>query len=104
LILLAAAASAARFADLAGLAEEIQRRSARLDAEGNDGSDDQCVRLDNHRSAGKLDGYLTPRCAGALAAVLDSLGKKAGPEDTRTQGQRRHDALQEACRRLGRIP
>ncbi len=85
MILLAAAASAARFADLAGLAEEIQRRSARLDAEGNDGSDDQCVRLDIHyRGAGKLDGDLTPRCAGALAAVLDSLGKKAGPEDTRT--------------------
>ena len=32
--------------------------------------------------------------------VLDALGQKAGPEDTRTAAQRRHDALEEACRRL----
>jgi hypothetical protein len=31
---------------------------------------------------------------------LDALGKKAGPEDTRTQRQRHHDALEDACRRL----
>ena len=36
----------------------------------------------------------------ALAAVLDALGKKAGPQDIRTAAQRRHDALAEACRRL----
>src|SRR6185437_531409 len=39
-------------------------------------------------------------CAAALQAVLESLGKKAGPEDDRTRAQRRHDALEEACRRL----
>ena len=32
--------------------------------------------------------------------VLDALGQKAGPEDTRTAAQRRHDAVEEACRRL----
>ena len=32
--------------------------------------------------------------------VLDALGQKAGPEDTRTAAQRRHDAIEEACRRL----
>ena len=32
--------------------------------------------------------------------MLDALGKKAGPEDTRTAAQRRHDALEDACRRL----
>jgi hypothetical protein len=32
--------------------------------------------------------------------VLDALGKPAGPEDIRTVAQRRHDALEEACRRL----
>jgi hypothetical protein len=32
--------------------------------------------------------------------VLDSLGKRAGPEDIRTRAQRNHDALEEACRRL----
>ena len=47
-----------------------------------------------------LDGDLTPACAAALAAVLEALGKKAGPEDVRTAPQRRHDALEEACRRL----
>ena len=59
------------------------------------------MRLDSHfRGAGKLDGNLTPECAAALRAVLDSLGKKAGPEDDRTRAQREHDALEEALRRL----
>jgi hypothetical protein len=42
-----------------------------------------------------------------LAAVLEALGKRAGPEDTRTGAQRCHDALEEACRRLiraGMVP
>ena len=33
-------------------------------------------------------GDLTPQCTAALDAVLDAFGKKAGPEDTRTRGQR----------------
>jgi Domain of unknown function (DUF222) len=59
------------------------------------------------RGAGRAEGDLTPGCAAALAAVLAALGKKAGPEDTRTGAQRRHDALEEACRRLiraGMVP
>jgi hypothetical protein len=32
--------------------------------------------------------------------VLEALGKKAGPEDTRTKRQRDHDALAGACRRM----
>jgi Domain of unknown function (DUF222) len=39
--------------------------------------------------------------------VLEALGHKAGPEDTRTLAQRRHDALEEACHRLiaaGMVP
>ncbi len=35
-----------------------------------------------------------------MQAVLDALGQKTGPEDTRTPGQRQHDALEEALRRL----
>ena len=50
--------------------------------------------------AGVLEGDLTPACAAAVQAVLEALGKKAGPEDARTAAQRRHDALEEACRRL----
>ncbi|MGA8461428.1 MAG: DUF222 domain-containing protein, partial [Streptosporangiaceae bacterium] len=50
--------------------------------------------------AGKLDGNLSPPCAAALQAVLVALGKRRGPEDERTKGQRLHDALEDACRRL----
>jgi hypothetical protein len=50
--------------------------------------------------AGVLRGDLTPECAAAVAAVLEALGKKAGPEDTRTEGQRFHDALQRGCELL----
>ena len=32
--------------------------------------------------------------------MLDAFSKKAGPEDTRTKGQRHHDGLEEACRQL----
>jgi hypothetical protein len=50
--------------------------------------------------AGVLHGDLTAECAAAVAAVLDALGAPAGKEDDRTNGQRYHDALQEAMRRL----
>src|SRR5450755_4061127 len=144
-ILLAAVAGGAALADLAGLAEEMFRRTAppdRDDGDGDadggghdsdgpdqdssdqgspdqgdgdhgggggrdrgdgadDGFGDRGVQLDLHfRGAGHLLGDLTPECAAALAAVLESLGKKAGPEDDRTRPQRDHDALEEACRRL----
>lgn len=108
-ILLGAAAGGARLEDIAGLAEELHKRTVPPDADGCDGGfADRSVRLDIHyQGAGKLDGDLTPRCATALAAVLDALAKKVGPEDTRTKAQRRHDALEEACRRLiaaGNLP
>jgi hypothetical protein len=99
-ILLGAALAGVELADLAGLADELRRRLARPDGD-DDGFDDRRLRLETtFRGAGKLDGDLTARCAAALQAVLDALGKKAGPEDTRTRGQRAHDALEEACRRL----
>ena len=103
-ILLAAAAGGASLADLAGLAEEMRARTAAPDGDGPDpgGNDnDRRVRLGlTFRGAGHLEGELTPACAAALSAVLESLGKKAGPEDVRTPVQRDHDALEEACRRL----
>lgn len=52
--------------------------------------------------AGVIRGDLTPECAAAVTAVLEALGKKAGPEDDRTEGQRFHDALQQACELLMR--
>ena len=97
-ILLGAAAAGADLAGLGALAEEMRRRLAPPDAD-DDGFDDRRLRLQTtFRGAGKLDGDLTPRCAAAVQAVLDALGKKAGPEDTRTKGQRAHDALEEAWR------
>src|SRR5215469_894696 len=100
-ILLAAAAGGAELGDLAHLAEEIRRQTARPDADDDDGFDDRSVHLaTTFRGAGTLRGDLTPQCAAALAAVLEALGKRAGPEDLRSKWQRDHDALEEACRRL----
>ena len=99
-ILAGAAAGGADLGDVAALAEELRRRLARPDGDG-DGFDERRVRLaTTFGGAGRLEGDLTPRCAAALGAVLDALGKRAGPEDIRTRGQRAHDALEEACRRL----
>jgi hypothetical protein len=47
-----------------------------------------------------IRGNLTPECNVAVQAVLEALGKKAGPEDHRTEGQRFHDALQAGCELL----
>jgi hypothetical protein len=47
-----------------------------------------------------MHGDLTAECAAAVAAVLDALSAPAGKEDDRTKGQRYHDALAEAMRRL----
>ncbi len=101
-LLLAAAAGGADLADLADLAREMRRRCAGPDGDGDqDGFDERWARLDvTFGGAGSLAGGLTPRCAAAVGAVLDALGRKAGPEDTRTRRQRDHDALEEACRRL----
>ena len=100
-ILLAAAAEGADLAGLAGLAEEIRRRVAGPDQDGEDGFSHRGLQLDTtFGGAGRLTGDLSARCAASLQAVLDSLGKKMGAEDTRTVQQRNHDALEEACVRL----
>ena len=99
-ILLAAAAGGADLQDLAHLAEEIRRHTARPDTD-DDGFDDRSLHLaKTFGGAGRLRGDLTPQCAAALAAVLEALGKRAGPEDLRSKWQRDHDALDEAMRRL----
>ena len=100
-ILLAAAAGGADLDSLADLAEEIRRRTAVPDQDPGDGFEDRALRLATTLGgAGRLHADLTPRAAAALQAVLDSLGRKAGPEDTRTRPQRGHDALEEGCLRL----
>jgi hypothetical protein len=102
-ILIAAARGGAELADLAGLAEDMYQRSYQ-DTPGDgpgDRFDDRGLWLGiTLGGAGRLTGDLSAGCAAALSAVLDSLAKKAGPEDERSAAQRRHDGLEEACRRL----
>ena len=75
-------------------------RASRPDAD-DDGFDDRYVQVSTtFGGAGVIRGNLTPECAAAVQAVLEALGKKAGPEDTRTEGQRFHDALQAGCELL----
>ncbi len=101
-VLLAAARGGMDLDDIGGLAEEIQRQTARPDTDGpDDGFDDRSVSLQTtFGGAGTLRGNLAPSCAAAVSAVLESLGKRAGPEDLRSRWQRQHDALEEACRLL----
>jgi hypothetical protein len=107
-ILVGAALGGADLTALAGLAQEMYERSYRDGDAPEARYEDRWFRLGiTFGGAGRAEGDLSPGCAAALAAVLDALGKKAGPEDTRTRWQRRHDALEEACRRLiraGMVP
>jgi uncharacterized protein DUF222 len=102
-ILVSAARAGADLDGLAGLAREMYERSHQ-DAGGGDPGGrgaDRAVWLGvTFGGAGCLTGDLTPGCSAALSAVLDALAKRAGPEDIRTAAQRRHDALEEAARRL----
>ena len=102
-VLCQAGADGADLADLARLAEAIYQRTRTRGPDDGDADDfgDRYFHLGiTFSGAGRAQGDLTPGCAAALSAVLDALGKKAGPEDTRTAAQRRHDALEDACRRL----
>ncbi|MEU7923779.1 DUF222 domain-containing protein [Micromonospora sp. NPDC049801] len=55
----------------------------------------------------RLAGTLDVETAGLLRAAIDPLSGPSGPDDTRTPGQRRHDALADVCRlalRTGDLP
>jgi hypothetical protein len=101
--LLAAAAGGLGLADLAGLFAEMYVR-ARGDLPdqdpGREFADREVKLATTIGGAGVVHGDLTAECAAAVAAVLDALSAPAGKEDDRTKGQRYHDALQEAMRRL----
>jgi hypothetical protein len=100
-ILLAAAVGGADLHDLGALAQEMIERARTGPDRDADSFGDRAVWLDTTiGGAGRVQGDLTPACAAALTVVLDALSGKAGPEDTRTALQRRHDALEEACQRL----
>jgi hypothetical protein len=101
-ILVEAAAAGASLDDLRIIAAVALEkwRASRPDAD-EDGFDDRYVQVGTtFQGAGVIRGNLTPECAAAVQAVLEALGKKAGPEDPRTEGQRFHDALQQGCELL----
>jgi hypothetical protein len=101
-ILLAAAAAGASLDDLTTIAAYALEkwRSQHPDSDDH-GFEDRFVQLGTtFGGAGCMRGDLTPECAAAVQAVLEALGKKRGPEDNRTEGQRFHDALQEGCELL----
>jgi hypothetical protein len=100
-IILDAAAAGASLTDLAtiaGLAIEKWRSQRSDQDEDEDRFRDRYLKFGTtFGGAAVIRGDLTPECAAAVAAVLEALGKKRGPEDNRTQEQRFHDGLQEAC-------
>ena len=103
-ILIEAAAAGASLDDLAALAacaiEQWRQRQPDPD-DPDDGFDDRYVQVGTtFGGAGVIRGNLTPECTAAVRAVVEALGKKAGPEDDRTEKQRFHDALQLACELL----
>ncbi len=98
-ILLEAAAAGASLDDLAVIAAcAIETwRAQQPDPDEPDPGDRYLQLGTTLGDAGVIRGDLTPECATGVRAVLEALGKKAGPEDDRTEGQRFHDALQLAC-------
>jgi Domain of unknown function (DUF222) len=99
-ILAAAARGGVDLAGLAGLAQEMYERAHR-DGDGDSGFGGRGLWLGTTiGGAGRLTGDLTAGCSAALTAVLEALGTRAGADDIRSVAQRRHDALEEACRRL----
>jgi hypothetical protein len=102
-ILLDAASRGATLADLRYLAACAVQQwlSQHPDPDEGDGFDDRYVQVGTtFGGAACIHGNLTPECGAAVQAVLEALGKKHGPEDTRTEHQRFHDALQHGCELL----
>ena len=103
-VLTGAAVTGADLGGLGELAEEMLSRAAVPDADPAEEDArfrDRWFRVTRlFQGRGRADGDLTPECLAAVREVLDTLGKKAGPEDDRTVNQRRHDALEEAMRLL----
>jgi hypothetical protein len=103
-LLVDTAAAGASLEDLAVVARAAYERwrSQQPDPDdGDDGFEDRYLKLGTTiDNAGRLSGDLTPECTAAVQAVLESLGKKRGTDDDRTEPQRFHDALQEACQLL----
>jgi len=101
-ILVDAAAAGASLDDLAAIvAYALQQWRSQHPDQDPDGFDDRYVAVGTtFGGAGIIRGNLTPECAAAVQAVLEAFGKNHGREDHRSEGQRWHDALQQACELL----
>jgi Domain of unknown function (DUF222) len=101
-ILVRAAASGASLEDLEALLARVLAlwRAEHPDVDDDRFGDRYVQVASTVDGAGTLRGDLTPECTAAVQAVLEALGKKAGPEDDRSEGQRFHDALQLGCELL----
>jgi hypothetical protein len=103
-LLVDTASAGASLEDLAVIAQAAWEkwRSQHPDPDDpDDGFDDRFLKVATTLDGvGRINGNLTGECAAAVQAVLEALGKKAGPEDDRTEAQRYHDALQQACQLL----
>jgi hypothetical protein len=90
-------------ADLEGLARifaELLALLAPPDTDPEKGPD-RSLRLETtFDGAGILHGDLSPRCAAVVKTVLDALAIRRDGDDTRSPGERYHDALEEAMTRL----
>jgi hypothetical protein len=90
--------------DLFRLAAEIRDRAPAENPRDDDPDrsfEDRSLRLEvTLDGAGTLTGQLSPECAAAVGSLLRRFAVKCGKEDTRTPGQRSHDALMQMCLRL----
>ncbi|RAO50469.1 uncharacterized protein GAR06_00386 [Micromonospora saelicesensis] len=81
---------------------------AALDAEARRATRDRHLTLSEQTDGRlRLTGTLDTETAGLLRAAIDPLSAQCGPDDQRSAGQRRHDALAEVCRlalRTGELP
>ncbi|MET8117958.1 DUF222 domain-containing protein [Micromonospora sp. NPDC005189] len=82
--------------------------AAALEAEAARATRDRHVTI-SEQTGGRLrlSGTLDAEAAALLRAVIDPLGAPSGPDDTRSAGERRHDALADVCRlalRTGELP
>jgi len=103
-IIVEAAAAGAPIEDLAVIAAAAIERHRQQQPDSDEDESrfrDRYLRVGvTFGGAAVIRGDLTPECAAAVRAVLESLGKKRGPEDDRTEQERFHDALQEGCELL----
>ncbi|MCT9929701.1 HNH endonuclease [Planotetraspora sp. A-T 1434] len=90
--------SGVREADLINVAGEMLRR-ARPEP-GDDGSGNHVRVAATVDGVGRINGSLSADTTELVTMVLAALGKRQGPDDGRSTGERHHDALREAMARL----